>query len=266
MASQQTVDDLVEYYVNLLIIQYHNLPKAQATIFLLAQIMVAYGVYLDVMNAYNIDPELGPVATGVQLDVIGEHVGVDRYYTAIDLENYCASVSYSEASSLPSSPPAFGCSTYDTFLQPSYNGTLQYNNIITSENALSDDDFLRLIQFGILCNTMNYSAYEIDNALYKIFGNQVWAETKGDMDITYFFSGVLTTLLNTIIFKGLLPAPMGVLVNAVTFITAPLFGLTTYAQGSAGIFSSFAYGCSTYSDYDTLNGQDLTYSNIQTVM
>jgi len=262
MATQQSIDQLIEYYVNLLIIQYHGLPKASATITTFVTALLANNVYFDVLNAYNINPALGPTAVGDQLDVIGKYVGVNRYYSAIDLINYFAMVNYSQHSSLPASPPAFGFGTYATFPDYDYNGTLVYNDIVTSQNALSDADFLLLIQFMILCNNMNYSAYAIDSALWTIFGDQVHAESNYNMSMTFFFVGPISTLLNTIIFKGLLPVPEGVGFSVVNNITDLMFSMTTYADAAHSVYSSFGYGFSTYSNYATLAGQVLEYSQI----
>lgn len=262
MADQQTVEQLVDYYVNLLIIQYTSLPKATQTITLLAEIMMASGVFLDVENAYNVYPEFGPTAVGKQLDVIGKYVGVDRFYTAIDLVNYFATVLYSQAGSLPSSPPAFGMSTYADFTDFAYNGTLRYGDIVTSENALNDTDFLTLIQFMILCNNMNYSAYSIDNALWEIFGAALHAETTGHMEMTFFILGPITTLISVILFKGLLPVPMGVGFTVIQEITDLMFALPSYNDIAHDAYSSFGYGFSTYGNYATLPGQVLTYSQI----
>lgn len=264
MASQSSVDELIDYYVNLLIIQYNILPKAQATINILAEVMVATGVYFDVLNAYNVEPILGATGVGDQLDVIGKYVGIDRYYNAINLSDYFATVLYSEAGGLPTSPPRFGMETYATFGEFDYNGTLVYNDIVTSQNALSDADFLTFIQFMILCNNMNYSAAAIDAALFEFFGTQVHAETLGHMRMYYFFVGPITTLLSTIMFKNLWPAPMGVEIIYVENINAgsPMYGMTSYGDYSQHVSSPFAYGFSTYSNYATLTGQDLTYSQI----
>lgn len=262
MAAQETIDQLIAYYVNLLIIQYNSLPKASATISALVSQAIARDVYSDVENAYNIDPNLGATAVGPQLDVIGKYVGVNRFYTAINLIDYFALVTYSQHASLPTSPPAFGASTYATFNNYDYNGTLTYNNIITSTNALSDQDFLTLIQFMILINNMNYSTASIDSALWKIFGSQVHAENAGHMSMVYFFEGPISTLLNTIIFKGLLPAPIAVQIRIVQNIANLMFAAVTYAQVNQGLYSPFGYGFSTYSNYASLPGQVLEYSQI----
>lgn len=283
MASQEFIDSLVDYYTNLLIVQYNNLPKANATIGLLVEEALANGVYWDVEKAYNIlqipqpvwdapgqdwdEPGefwdiLPDIAVGKQLDIIGKYVGVDRFYSAIDLENYFALVPYADyPSSLPSSPPAFGCSNYANFQQYSYNGTLLYNDVITSQNQLSDSDFFTLIQFMIMCNNMNFSYANIDNALFQIFGTSLRAESAGHMQMTFFVMGVLTTLINTIIFKKYLPIPMGVGANIVTNIQQNMFGMTNYL----GAFSPYASGFSTYADYATLPGQVLTYSQVSSL-
>jgi hypothetical protein len=68
-----TNEELSAYYANLLILQYLNQPKAKAQV--QAMILpVAMDQLPDaVQNAYNIE-----TAEGVQLDVLGDYVGVSR--------------------------------------------------------------------------------------------------------------------------------------------------------------------------------------------
>lgn len=73
-----TYDEQTQYYANLLVQQYRRKPKAQATILLLAGLAMQNNLPLAVRDAYNIDPDLGAVAVGKQLDVIGNIVGVKR--------------------------------------------------------------------------------------------------------------------------------------------------------------------------------------------
>lgn len=254
------VSELVDYYVNLLIIQYHNQQKAQATIRLLAETILANGVILDTEEAYNIAPALGDTAVGPQLDVIGKYVGVNRYFAEINYGDYFALVPYlGVPGSLPSSPPAFGFETYATFPTSfDYNGTLVYDDIVTSQNALSDANFLVLIQLAILRNNMNFSNGAIDEGMWALFGNQIRPETGGNMTIIYFIDGPETTLIQAILAKKLLPKPMGVRLLAVVNITGLMFAFTDYS----GYESPFGYGFSTYSNYATLPGETLTYSQI----
>ena len=62
------------YYSNLLIMQYHGKPKAKATIEK-SVALLPDDIILDVINGFNIE-----TAVGKQLDILGEYVGVDRYY------------------------------------------------------------------------------------------------------------------------------------------------------------------------------------------
>lgn len=62
------------YYSNLLILQYHNKPKARAAVEASVGILPD-DIILDVINGFDMDS-----AVGAQLDTIGIYVGVDRFY------------------------------------------------------------------------------------------------------------------------------------------------------------------------------------------
>ena len=71
-----TTQDLINYYANLLILQYLGKPKAYATIQALVTPVIMDQLPVAVMNAYNL---LGASpAVGVQLDVLGKYVGASR--------------------------------------------------------------------------------------------------------------------------------------------------------------------------------------------
>lgn len=69
-----TTQELINYYANLLIIQYIGKPKAYATIQALVKMVVMDQLPLAAQNAFNMDG----TAIGVQLDVLGKYVGVTR--------------------------------------------------------------------------------------------------------------------------------------------------------------------------------------------
>ncbi len=75
-----TFDEQLQYYSDLLILQYKGKPKAQATIQALASQLLCSNISIAIRDAFNIDPSLGPVAIGVQLDIIGKYAGVTRDY------------------------------------------------------------------------------------------------------------------------------------------------------------------------------------------
>ena len=71
----KTLQNIEEYYTNLLIVQYHNKPKARKTIKLMARLLWTNMVLLQIRDAFD-----WKTATGMQLDIIGKWVGVDRFY------------------------------------------------------------------------------------------------------------------------------------------------------------------------------------------
>lgn len=72
-----TTQEIIDYYANLLILQYHEKPKAFATIQALVKGIIMDQLPTAVQNAFDIN-----TAEGVQLDVLGKYVGVSR--TAYD--------------------------------------------------------------------------------------------------------------------------------------------------------------------------------------
>ena len=72
-----TTQEIAEYYASLLILQYKEKTKAFATMVALTKPVAIDQLPVQVENAFNIE-----TAEGVQLDVIGDYVGVSR--TAFD--------------------------------------------------------------------------------------------------------------------------------------------------------------------------------------
>lgn len=72
------ITDLLQYYSDLLILQYHDKPKAIATIQLFVKQFIADGLFMDILNSYDLD-----TAVGVQLDRLGNLVGCPRYVVGV---------------------------------------------------------------------------------------------------------------------------------------------------------------------------------------
>lgn len=72
-ATYEYDDPIVDYYANLLIIQYINKPKAYATIQALSRMAVMSELPISVQNAFDID-----TAVGAQLDILGKYMNVKR--------------------------------------------------------------------------------------------------------------------------------------------------------------------------------------------
>ena len=67
------LEKIIEYYKNLLIIQYHNKVKARETVAEWVKCMSGDALFLQLQNAFDIDK-----AVGAQLDLIGKFVGLQR--------------------------------------------------------------------------------------------------------------------------------------------------------------------------------------------
>ena len=72
------ITDLLKYYSDLLILQYHDKPKAIATIQLFVKQIIADGLFMEILSSYDLD-----IAVGVQLDRIGKLVGCPRYVVGV---------------------------------------------------------------------------------------------------------------------------------------------------------------------------------------
>lgn len=190
MATQ----DLIDYYANLLILQYVGMPKAYATI----QTLVSGPIMgqpsdptttlpVAVQNAYNINPAFGPTAVGVQLDVIGKYAGVSR------------------------------------------NGIGVTGNSIT----LTDGDFLALIQMAIIRNNSGSSLQTIQEQLNQFFPGNILVFDYSNMHMSYLISTAIGSinLIQLFITEGLLPKPMGVQLGSIiyTAIIDAFFGMTEYS-------------------------------------
>lgn len=71
-----TTQEIIDYYADLLILQYRGKPKAYATIQTLVEPVVMDQLPTQVENAFNVFG--ADIAEGVQLDVIGKYEGVIR--------------------------------------------------------------------------------------------------------------------------------------------------------------------------------------------
>ena len=217
-----TEEEIIQYYVNLLILQYQNSPKALATVALNASILTLNGVQFQLQEAFDVT-----TAQGVQLDTIGKWVGVDRTYKGQTFPaGYFGFLNYGDPIAGNGQK---GLLNYGA--APSTGGAmLTYSDIIANGQLLSDDIYRVLLQLKIASNTSNCSHSSIDNLLYQFFGNSIIATSLNQMDITYFIQ-VDSSLLATIILqKKVLPNPTGVGVGAINYYGVPFFGLINYGE------------------------------------
>jgi hypothetical protein len=248
------ISDLLDYYVNLLIIQYNNQPKARATIELLVNEFLASGVLLEIRDGYDIE-----TAAGVQLDVLGKYVGVNRFFEVFDPIDYFALTYYDEVA--PDSLDKWGFTDYAHFDDFQYNGTLNYYSVLSITSRLNDDDYRVVIKLKILQNNSNHSHKAIDDGIYNFFGMDVRPSSIGDMQMTYFITINITAIIRAALTKSILPRPMGVGLNLIENVDGDFYSYATYDNLTPANVTGFT----TYSLYATKTGNVLIYDQITVV-
>lgn len=202
-----TADELALYYVNLLILQYVKKARARKTIDTLVRPVISDLIAKQVREGFDIE-----TAVGKQLDILAEYVGAFRQSFGIDpLANYSCDVTYGD---LPGTE--FGWAQYGDL--PGNGGDqLEYADLTAPSGSLKDADFRNLIKYMATMRAMNpTSGAEIDELLFRYFGDRFFVTDNEDMTITYTFLYVTTvadempTLLRAIIQTKILPRPAGV--------------------------------------------------------
>lgn len=247
------MQEIIDYYANLLIIQYNDKPKAKATIALFVKELLADGVMLSVRDGYKIEN-----AVGKQLDILGKWVGIDRFYKGQNFNfanNYFGFTNYNNSDN--------GQEGFTTFaLFETKQGEFLTNSEIASNNQrLGDDDFRLLLKLKIVCNNINYSQYSIDKALFDSFGNDLILSTLNDLKISYFASDNVYGIINVMLQKNLLPKPMAIRIESVIATTNPLFSFISYNENVAEVNNdSLRIGFSTYTN--GVFGETLNYNKL----
>lgn len=195
-----TTQELVAFYVNLLIIQYKILPNATGTIQALATEVVADQIYSQVMNGFNLD-----TAIGKQLEVIASYVGAPRAIFAYDPSiPYFALTDYADT---PASDVGFA--DYSDVAAP-VDDWIQYD---TSETTyvLTDGQLRSLIKYLIAVHASDTTLASIDLILQTFFGSYATLADNQDMTITYTHQSTDPSLLFGIVKQlNALPHPAGV--------------------------------------------------------
>ena len=200
------MEELLNYYSNLLIVQYNGKPKAKATIELLTYVIFANLVFLQIQNAFKLE-----TAVGNQLDIIGKWVGITRHYLG-NLYWNKTFLSYPDSNKLVPTDLTdalqHGYSDYETF-DDDNGATLTYKNLQFVEQSLSDEDYRLVIGLKIIKNSINHTCKNIDDAVWRYFGGQVYT-TWDNMEITYHYPASMETVMQVCYYKKVLPAPTGV--------------------------------------------------------
>lgn len=208
-----TLDQLKEYYANLLIVQYNGKKKASSTIKMLVDLVLANLLILQIRDAFD-----WRTAVGAQLDIIGKWVGVSRTYNGNLFFNQPV-FSYPKSNDLVpddlTTPFQHGYSKFSTFDTDVATGDiaeLTYKNVGYVEQKLSDDDYRAVIGLKIIKNSINHTQKNIDDAIWDYFNGQVYT-TWEPHKLTYNYIPDLETVMEVCFYKNVLPAPTGVVIE-----------------------------------------------------
>ena len=165
-----------DYYANLLIKQYRDKPKARATINGYVETMP-----MDALNQMNDAYELEQ-AFGKQLSILARWVGVDRNYPSprFKLNTYFATP-YIKDNGIELTDIAQ--SGFQKFNDPQIQDGpfLRVDDFVFDDNLIGDSDLKILIKLKIIKNNVRATQGKIDEALFNVFGMNIyttWPEAK----------------------------------------------------------------------------------------
>lgn len=194
---------LIEYYIDLLIIQYHNKPKARATIkIFISELLQLYALIREVEKAFDIN-----TAIGYQLDIVGKYFGVVRNFVGLDFGYKYFSFQYQGGDEDGLSFKIIGDDTTGKFRTLYGEKTYQYD--------LDDEQFRILIKLrDIALHNEVLSLKYIQDLCFYLLKGEVDIKPTPDkvMSLDFYFKDTnLLQIFQT--YDKLLPAPAGVKVN-----------------------------------------------------
>lgn len=204
------MQELIRYFVNLLILQYKNKPKAKATIEALTRNAFSDttgNIFpIEVQNAYNLD-----TATGKQLDILGKYIGYDRVIP-IAIDNTFKYATY-DLSSNPNS--GYGDYWEEKISFP----YAEYRYTSFEYYSLEDNIYKGILKMNSYLKGKPLSLAGIDEALDYAFDGLIYVIEK-DKELEYHIAQEVADVLDTqdkidILFKKYFPRPMGCTMSVV---------------------------------------------------
>lgn len=204
-----SLKELQDYYANLLIIQYHNKPKAIATIKNLVKHLFADMILFKIRDGFNILKE--PYAVGKQLDCIGEWVGVNRIYDAGQpLYPWYALINSEQTTT---DVWQGGFQDWDEPIVDD-GGFLGFDDLVVGSNEveLPDDSFLSLIKLKIIKNSSTHTMGDLDKKFKEFFGDDIYITWDG-IEMTYHYTDAYNAIIEIGRTKNAIPIPNGMVVK-----------------------------------------------------
>jgi Protein of unknown function (DUF2612) len=191
-----TVQEALNYYQSLLIIQYNSLPKASQTIQCLANCSVCDGLIFSLQTAFDLD-----TATGQQLAIIGRIVGVPYMIQGLDLVD-----TFMTFTNWNGQPASVGFNNWNSPVYGDAWASWLTNAIYTP----TDMEMRALIQLKIMKNNYYPSLGIIVPALQNVFGGAITVVDNFNKTLTYNFKNPYHNVGTIAQFLGnIVPRPMG---------------------------------------------------------
>jgi len=196
-----------ESYLNLLILQYSDLPKASQTITALtSKFSELYDVILQFEEAFDVD-----TAVGVQLDTIGKIVGLSRIVPDVIPKVYFGFADTPNTDTF-SKAPMFRI----------------FDNTLT-DTQLNDSDYRFFLKAKITKNVVTAKMIDdnlsIQDAIAFMFGTEAYINDNQDMTMTLYIDDTYPTRLLTFLFAlDLIPRPQAVGIKYGIIISSKTFG------------------------------------------
>lgn len=197
--------DLSEYYANLLIVQYNQKFNASEEIKLGAKTFSGDWLLTDIPEMTDVD-----VAKGAQLGLIGKIVGVPR--NADGFTYGIPFFSFNDYDNPMSDPKGRGFSDIGATNEAPFK---DYDQVYSSLYEMVDTNYRAMVLLKILSNNSSSSLKDVDEGLYRIFGDGISIVDNFDMTVTITIksseglNGRLADFLN------LFTRPLGVGLNIV---------------------------------------------------
>lgn len=227
--------ELIEYYVNLLIIQYHDKPKARGHIEALIKALMVYDVAIQLRDGFDIETAVGP-----QLDILGLYLGSDRIVTGTTFTR-----------------EYFGFAEYGDVAPFDFNSYIRYSDIVPdvqyrsykesrqSLYALNDAEYRIILKLLIIKNNGIPSGLIIDEIMAILFGDTVIFTDRQNMTISYIFSETNKRLAQIAESEDLLPRPSAVGMSVA--FTEDIYNMFAYSS-YGGVIPDFAVGYAQYGE------------------
>lgn len=203
--TSQEIEDLIQSYVNLLIIQYADKPNAKQQIEDYTRGIVNNDIFGQIQEAFNID-----TAVGAQLDILGKYIGIDRNGQQQEITEGVDFFSVL-ADDVTQNDDAFGTVDSTQFLTFTSHILGAEPTDFTTSQVLDDESYRFILKLRIIQNAINHSDKEIDDAIIEVFkGDLIPSSADGTMTMTYVVDSESLTFAIIALQKGALPKPIGV--------------------------------------------------------